>query len=61
MKFQDLLKFATEEMVKKIEEPQEVRKKARAEKKAQREPLSTWAFGVLPMAFSMFKRRRQSE
>jgi hypothetical protein len=57
MSFQDLLKFATQEAVKQIDKPQTVRKAERVQKKADKEPITHWAFGMMPLAFSMMKRR----
>ncbi|MFB4210899.1 YqzE family protein [Shouchella sp. JSM 1781072] len=61
MSFQDLLKFATQEAVKKIDEPKSERHRKREEKKSEQEPLSHWAFGIIPFALSVFKRQRKNE
>ncbi|GAF24521.1 MULTISPECIES: YqzE family protein [Shouchella] len=57
MSFQDLLKFATQEAVKKIDQPKSERTEKREQKKMEREPLSHWAFGIAPFALSVFKRQ----
>lgn len=57
MSFQDLLKYATQEAVKQIDKPKPVRKAEREERKARKEPLAHWAFGIMPFAFSFLKRR----
>ncbi|GAF13640.1 hypothetical protein JCM19045_2897 [Bacillus sp. JCM 19045] len=57
MSFQDLLKYATQEAVKQIDKPKPVRQAERERKKAAKEPLTHWAFGVMPFAFSFLKRR----
>ncbi|GAF16611.1 hypothetical protein JCM19046_1057 [Bacillus sp. JCM 19046] len=51
MSFQDLLKYATQEAVKQIDKPKPVRQAERERKKAAKEPLTHWAFGVMPFAF----------
>ncbi len=63
MTFNDYLKFVTEQIVMKIDEPKEKRKAARLARKKERPPLSYRAFGVIPLAMAMFfkslkKRRR---
>ncbi|AST97227.1 YqzE family protein [Shouchella clausii] len=57
MTFQDLLKFATQEAVKRMEKPKAIRQEERSKRKAEKQPLSNWAFGVLPMAVSIARRR----
>ncbi|WP_017726967.1 YqzE family protein [Halalkalibacterium ligniniphilum] len=53
MSFQDLVKFATEQIVKHLDQPAEERKAIREEKKAERSPLMNEAFGVIPLALGV--------
>ncbi|WP_059103251.1 YqzE family protein [Shouchella shacheensis] len=59
MSFQDLVKFATEEMVRQIDKPKVERLAERQERKEQKASFSMRAFGVMPMAFALMKRQKE--
>jgi hypothetical protein len=53
MKTNDYIKYMTQEFVKYIDQPVDIRRKIKEEKKLNKEPfLSKW-FGVLPLSVSM--------
>lgn len=60
MSINDYVKFVTEQLVMKMEQPREKRK----EEKVEKPPFSYRAFGVIPLAVSMlfqsFRRKRAS-
>ncbi|MDF2606192.1 MAG: hypothetical protein K0S34_382 [Bacillales bacterium] len=53
MKTNDYIKYVTQEFVKYMNQPEDVKKRLKEEKKQNQEPfLSRW-FGVLPISVSM--------
>lgn len=55
MSLNDLVKFLTQQFVRYVDQPKEDRKKKKKEEKA---PLSVKWFGLVPMAISMFIKRK---
>jgi hypothetical protein len=53
MKTNDYIKYVTQEFVKYMNQPDEVKKKIKEEKKQNQEPFLTKWFGVLPISVSM--------
>ncbi len=58
MSFNDYVKFVTQQVVLKMEQPKEVRQSERAERKAERLPFRFRVFGLIPLGFSLFWRKR---
>ncbi|WP_100404787.1 YqzE family protein [Bacillus solitudinis] len=58
MSFNDYVKFMTEHFVRRMDQPKEVRKLAREEKKAERLSFSSHVFGIVPMSLSLLMKRR---
>ncbi|WP_409289239.1 YqzE family protein [Peribacillus sp. SCS-37] len=59
MSTNDIIKFITQQFVTFFNQPQEVRKKVRQEKKQTRPPFSYNWFGVIPMALSMVMKKKK--
>ncbi len=64
MKSEDYVKYLTTEMMKYIDEPKEIRRERRLQRKAEREPWLVRWFGLMPMSFSLWNddlqvRRKQ--
>ncbi len=57
MSLNDYVKFVTQQIVMKIDEPKEKRKAERLERKQERMPLSYRAFGIIPFGVSMFVKQ----
>ncbi|MGC4376542.1 YqzE family protein [Fictibacillus sp. Mic-4] len=56
----DYIKQATERFVRYIEEPKEIRKKRRTEKRKAKEPPLSFLFGLIPTALGYaFKRKKR--
>ncbi|MDF2945720.1 MAG: hypothetical protein K0S51_399 [Bacillales bacterium] len=53
MKTNDYIKYVTQEFVKYMNQPDEVKKKIKEEKKQNQEPFLTKWFGVLPISVSI--------
>lgn len=57
MKTNDYVKFMTQEMVKRMNQPKDILKEKKAQKKREREPsISKW-FGMIPMSISLWLSR----
>lgn len=60
MKTNDYVKYMTEQLVSYVDQPRDVRKAIKAEKKEYKAPMSFRLFGLIPIAFSIAKERRRS-
>ncbi|PLR76486.1 YqzE family protein [Bacillus sp. V3-13] len=62
MKTNDYLKYITQNVVKYIDQPKEMRKRIRDERKETKQPFLTRWFGILPYLFQLGKnnKKRQS-
>jgi hypothetical protein len=58
---EELIKYITEQTVEYIERPKAEKKQQRTFRKDQKEPWSYKWFGMVPMAFHMWKQKRQSK
>lgn len=58
MSFNDYVKFVTQQVVLKMEQPKDLKQAERAERKAERLPFWFRAFGLIPLGFSLFWRKR---
>ncbi|MDF2535063.1 MAG: yqzE-like family protein [Bacillales bacterium] len=54
MKTNDYVKFLTIEFVKYIEEPKEVRRQKRNQRKSEQPPRMQRWFGIIPMSLSLY-------
>ncbi|WP_377888531.1 YqzE family protein [Alkalihalobacillus sp. R86527] len=59
MSSNDLVKFMTQQVVSYMDQPKEERVNNRAERKATKQPFLFRWFGVIPMAISMFLRKKK--
>ncbi len=60
MSFNDYVKYVTEQLVIRIDQPKEVRQAQRAEQKARKPSFAYRAFGMLPIGVTlMLKRKRK--
>ncbi|WP_413379754.1 YqzE family protein [Alkalihalobacillus sp. 1P02AB] len=61
MSFNDYVKFVTEQLVKKMDEPR-VKKELNTKSNDElvKQPLSNKAFGVIPLGISMFVHRKKN-
>ncbi|MCK0472586.1 YqzE family protein [Halalkalibacter sp. APA_J-10(15)] len=59
MSINDYVKYLTEQVVTKMDQPSEVRKSVKEERKMNRPPLSFHLFGMIPMAFSLLVRNKR--
>lgn len=58
MKTNDYVKYITQTFVKYIDQPKDVRKKHKIDRKVTKEPFLYHWFGVVPYAlYTMFKRK----
>ncbi|WP_077618788.1 YqzE family protein [Bacillus sinesaloumensis] len=62
MSTNDYVKFVTQQIVSYIDQPKEVRKATRQQRKEELPPLSNRWFGVMPLAVQlMFKKNKKGE
>lgn len=62
MSTNDYVKFVTQQIVKTLDQPKEVRKATRKQRKEEQPPLTNRWFGIMPLAVSlMFKRNKKEE
>lgn len=61
MSINDYVKYLTEQVVAKMDQPSEVRRMEREERKNNRPPLSSHLFGMLPFALSMYIRKKEKK
>ncbi|WP_010678099.1 YqzE family protein [Bacillus timonensis] len=62
MSTNDYVKFVTQQFVKFIDQPKEVRKATKQQRKEEQEPLTNRWFGIMPLAVSlMFKKNKKGE
>ncbi|MDF2558506.1 MAG: hypothetical protein K0R71_2334 [Bacillales bacterium] len=54
MKTNDYVKFITIELVKYLDEPKDIRKQKKNQKKAEQPPRMQRWFGVIPMSLSLY-------
>jgi len=60
MSTNDYVKFMTQQFVSYLDQPKDVRKQTKQQRKLEREPLGSQMFGVLPLAVSlMFKKKKK--
>lgn len=59
MSANDYVKFVTEQIVKYIDTPKEVRVQRKAERKNAKTPFLTKWFGILPMSLSMLMKKKR--
>ncbi|MGM7701953.1 YqzE family protein [Pseudalkalibacillus sp. Hm43] len=58
MSLNDLIKYLTQQFVKYVDQPKEDRKKTKEGRKEEKAPLSVKWFGLVPMAISMFIKKK---
>jgi hypothetical protein len=58
MSLNDYVKFLTEQAVKRMDEPKEERLTRKEVRRAERQPLSSQAFGIIPLGISLYWRKR---
>ncbi|MCC3356745.1 YqzE family protein [Bacillus sp. REN16] len=62
MSTNDYVKFVTQQFVKFIDQPKDVRKATKQQRKEEQEPLTNRWFGIMPLAVSlMFKKNKKRE
>ncbi|MBY0122410.1 YqzE family protein [Bacillus sp. S/N-304-OC-R1] len=62
MKSNDYVKYITETVVKYIDQPKDVRKRTRLERKDQKEPFLYRWFGLIPyILYYSLKRKKESK
>ncbi|WP_332697919.1 YqzE family protein [Halalkalibacter lacteus] len=61
MSLNDYVKFLTQQAVRRMDQPKEERRTRREERRAERQPLSTQAFGMIPLGISLFWRKRKKK
>ncbi|MEH7224581.1 YqzE family protein [Bacillus sp. JJ1566] len=62
MSTNDYVKFVTQQFVKFIDQPKEVRKATKQQRKDEQAPLTNRWFGIMPLAVSlMFKKNKKRE
>ncbi|NEU29630.1 YqzE family protein [bacterium LRH843] len=60
MSFNDYVKFVTQQVVLKMDQPKEQKRAERIEHKTERLPFRYHAFGMIPLGLSiLWKKRRQ--
>lgn len=57
--FNDYVKFVTQQFVSYMDQPKEERKARKVEKKANRPPLQSHLFGMIPLAISIFWKNQK--
>ncbi|MFC0470971.1 YqzE family protein [Halalkalibacter kiskunsagensis] len=58
MSLNDYVKFLTQQAVRRMDQPKEERLTRREERRAERQSLSTQAFGIIPLGISLFLKNR---
>ncbi|PLR85970.1 YqzE family protein [Bacillus canaveralius] len=61
MKTNDYVKYITQNVVKYIDQPKDVRKKIKDERKETKQPFLIRWFGILPYLFQLGKNNRKHE
>ncbi|TWI55989.1 YqzE family protein [Halalkalibacter nanhaiisediminis] len=60
MSFNDYVKFVTQQVVLKMDEPKKMKQAKKAQRKQERLPFQFQAFGLIPLGLSLFWRKRIS-
>lgn len=58
MSFNDYVKFVTQQFVTYVDQPKDKRREIRLERKESRPPIQYRWFGMIPLAISMFLKRK---
>ncbi|ADC48409.1 MULTISPECIES: YqzE family protein [Alkalihalophilus] len=62
MSLNEYIKFITQQLVLRLDQPKEVRKQEREARKAERPPFAYRTFGIIPFAISLlFKRKSKKQ
>jgi hypothetical protein len=61
MSLNDYVKYLTQQAVIRMDQPKEERLTKKLERKADRQPFSTQAFGMIPLGISLFWRKRKKK
>ena len=57
MKTNDYVRFITQEMVKRMDQPRDILEEEKARKKQEREPRASKWFGMIPMSISLWMKK----
>ncbi|WP_227938529.1 YqzE family protein [Alkalihalobacillus deserti] len=61
MSLNDYVKFLTQQAVIRMDQPKEERRSKKLERKVERKPFSTQAFGMIPLGISLYLRKRKKK
>lgn len=61
MSLNDYVKFLTQQAVIRMDQPKEERQTRKQERKIDRQPFATQAFGMIPLGISLFWRRKKKK
>ncbi|MBP3952339.1 YqzE family protein [Bacillus suaedae] len=61
MSLNDYVKFLTQQAVRRMDQPRELRRSEKEERKANRLPYSSHMFGMIPLAFSVLIKRHRNK
>jgi hypothetical protein len=59
MSTNDYVKFVTQQIVSYIDQPKDQRKQQKSEKRGTKQPLSYRYFGMIPLAISLFIKKKK--
>lgn len=59
MSTNDYVKFVTQQIVGYIDHPKDERKKLKQKRKSEKEPFLTRMFGVIPVAFMLYLKKKK--
>ncbi|MDT8863033.1 YqzE family protein [Alkalihalobacillus sp. MEB130] len=57
----DYVKFLTQQAVMRMDQPKEERRTKKMERRADRPPFSSHAFGIIPLGISLFWKKRSTK
>lgn len=59
MKTNDYVKYVTQQLVSYMDQPKEIKKEQRQQRKLERSPVVYQLFGIIPFALKMFIKKKQ--